>query len=167
MKIAILGFSGSGKSTLATKLGEIYSVPVLHLDSVFFKESWEERDKDEALEIVESFMKKTDWIIEGNYTGLYQKDRLNDADRIIYLNFNRFTCLYRVVKRYFKYRGTTRDDMADGCDEKIDWEFIKWILHEGRNKNTKKHYQEIMEKYNDKAVMCKNQRQVDNYINSL
>lgn len=167
MKIAILGFSGSGKSTLATKLSEIYNIPVLHLDSVFFKEGWEERDKDEASNIVTSFMMQSAWVIEGNYTGLYQKERLKDADKIVYLNFNRFICLYRVVKRYFKYRGTTRDDMADGCDEKIDWEFIKWILHEGRNKNTIKHYQEIMEKYKDKAVMCKNQRQVDNYISSL
>ena len=43
MKIAVLGYSGSGKSTLARKLGELYGVPVLHLDAVQFLPGWRER----------------------------------------------------------------------------------------------------------------------------
>jgi len=34
MKIAVNGYSGSGKSTLARRLGELYQIPVLHLDTV-------------------------------------------------------------------------------------------------------------------------------------
>ena len=42
MKIAIIGYSGTGKSTLARKLANFYKLPVLHLDSVHFKENWQE-----------------------------------------------------------------------------------------------------------------------------
>ena len=56
MKIAILGYSGSGKSTLARALGELYGVPVLHLDTVQFLPDWQVREQDEQLAIVQDFM---------------------------------------------------------------------------------------------------------------
>lgn len=39
---------------------------------------------------------------------------------IIMLLFNRFACLHRVVKRYKKFKNTTRPDMGKGCNEKLD-----------------------------------------------
>lgn len=36
MKIQIIGYSGSGKSTLARQLGELLSLPVLHMDATRF-----------------------------------------------------------------------------------------------------------------------------------
>ena len=53
MKIAIIGYSGSGKSTLAAYLGELYKIPVLHMDRVRFLPNWVERDKDDEAAIVE------------------------------------------------------------------------------------------------------------------
>ena len=167
MKIAIIGFSGSGKSTLAKQLSKFYKIPTLHLDTVFFKEGWNMRDEDETLERVSSFMKHKNWIIKGNYTGLLQEQRRNDADWIVFLNFNRFTCLYRALKRYLHYRGTTRGDVAEGCEEKIDLEFIGWLLYAGRNKAHKNQYQKIIETHKKKIEVCKNQKQLDTYINKL
>ena len=66
MKISIIGYSGSGKSTLAAKLGELYQIPVLFLDTVQFVEGWEERERQEALRISRDFMDKEDWVIERN-----------------------------------------------------------------------------------------------------
>lgn len=40
MKIAVIGFSGGGKSTLARRLGELYGVEVLHLDTVHHLSGW-------------------------------------------------------------------------------------------------------------------------------
>ena len=45
-------------------------------------------------------------------------------DKIIFLNYNRFFCLKSVIKRYKENIGKTRSDMAIGCDEKLDFEFI-------------------------------------------
>ncbi len=100
MKTAICGYSGSGKSTLARRIGEIEQVPVLYLDTVQFVANWQERNRVEARSIVRAFMKQENWVIDGNYTNFFYQERMEAADRILILAFNRFTCLYRAFKRY-------------------------------------------------------------------
>lgn len=164
MKIAILGYSGSGKSTLARKLGEYYNCDVLHFDAVQFLPNWEIRKQEEKERITKEFLDTHDaWVIDGNYSKLYLDQRLEEADMIILMLFNRFKCLYRVTKRYLKYRNQTRPDMGDGCNEKLDWEFVRWILRDGRKKQTRERYRRITEQYKEKTVVLKNQRQLDEW----
>lgn len=54
---------------------------------------------------------------------------LKEVDTIFYFDFPRLICLYRVVKRRIQHRGQTRADMGEGCKEKIDLEFLKWIWY--------------------------------------
>ncbi len=165
MKIAILGYSGSGKSTLARKLSEFHHVPILYLDTVQFLPGWAERDREEARGIVRDFMQINDsWVIDGNYSGFLQAERLEQADVILYLNFPRHVCLRRAVKRYRQHKNTTRESMTDGCTEKLDAEFIWWILHSGRTKAVRQHYREIAARYSGKMLIFKNQQQVDAYV---
>jgi len=133
-KIMIFGFSGAGKSTLAKRLGEKYNIEPTHMDKLHWKSGWREVSKNEQARKLSNILKKDRWIIDGNYTGTFFKERLNSADMIIFLDINRFVCLWRVIKRYFKYRGKSRPDMGDGCSEKLDFEFIYWVLFEGRQK---------------------------------
>ena len=168
MKIAILGYSGSGKSTLAKKLGQHYNIEVLHLDTVQFLPNWVERPDDEKIEIVRKYMDSHEqWIIEGNYSKLYQKRRLEEADLIIVMLFNRWTALKRVTKRFLQYRGRTRSDMTEGCDEKLDLEFIKWVLYEGRNKKKRQQFDTIIKSYNTKTVVIKNQKEIDDFLEGI
>lgn len=165
MKIATVGYSGSGKSTTATKLGAIYNIPVLHLDTVQFMENWQERPPADSQRIVADFMTENDsWVIDGNYKAFYQQQRLEQADMIIFFNFNRFVCLARVLKRFIKFRNRTRPSMAAGCDEKLDFRFVKWILHDGRTAAYKKHYADICKTHSKKVVIIKNQRQLDDFL---
>lgn len=162
MKIVIMGYSGSGKSTLARKLGELYGVDVLHFDTVHFLPDWKIRSREEKERITKEFMDTHDaWVMDGNYSKLSYDRRLAEADVIILLLFGRFSCLYRAAKRYRTYRNTTRPDMAAGCNEKLDWAFVKWILHEGRTLKTKARYRSVMETYPQKVIVVKNQRQLD------
>lgn len=165
MKIAILGYSGAGKSTLAARLGGLYDIPVLHLDTVQFLPDWETRELSEKKRIVSEFMRDNDgWVIDGNYSGLFRTERLEQADMIVMLLFNRFDCLRRAIKRYRSFKGRTRPDMADGCAEKLDAEFIWWILHDGRTKSKKSGYKAICDKYPDRVTVLKNQRQLDEFL---
>lgn len=134
MKIAIIGYSGSGKSTLAKKLSEIYNCPLLYLDTIQFEANWKIRDIDEGRLMVGEFLKNDSWIIDGNYREFLQEKRLQDADKIIFMNFPRRICFPQAFKRYLNYKNKTRESMADGCNEKFDLEFIKWLLFEGRKK---------------------------------
>lgn len=164
MKIAIIGYSGSGKSTLARKLSQHYDCDVLHLDSIRFAPGWVERSSKEMTDYVRPFMdEKESWIIDGNYQGVLHQRRLDEADKIIILDFNRFSCLWRAFKRYHTYKGKTRPDMGQGCSERLDWDFVRWILWEGRNKQSKR-FRRIEKEYSDKVIVLKNQRQLDKFI---
>ena len=161
MKIAILGHSGSGKSTLARKLAEIYKTDVLHFDTVQFLPNWEIRDLEDKKRITKEFLDSHDsWIIDGNYSRLYFDRRMQEADLIIILSFNRFSCLYRAFRRYLKYKNTTRPDMAEGCNEKFDFEFIKWILL----RQTKVKFKDVVFEYGNKVIIIKNQTQLNEYL---
>ena len=165
MKIAIIGYSGSGKSTLAKQLAEVYNIPVLHFDKVQFRPNWEIRPQASKEIMTKTFLDlHKDWVIDGNYSKLSFERRMEEADVIIMLLFNRFSCLYRVWRRYLKYKNTTRSDMADGCDEKLDAEFVKWVLRDGRSKRTRERFQNVIARYPEKTVVIKNQRQLDAYM---
>ena len=162
MKIAIIGYSGSGKSTLAKKLAEFYQIPVLHFDRVQFRPNWEIRPQASKEIMTKTFLDlHKDWVIDGNYSKLSFERRMEEADVIIMLLFNRFSCLCRVTRRYLKYKNATRSDMADGCKEKLDAEFVKWVLREGRKKSSRQRYQRVMAQYPDKTIVVKNQRQLN------
>lgn len=167
MKIAVLGHSGIGKSTLAKWIGKFYSLPVLYLDTVYFTSGWQERNPEEAKEIVTTFMAHEDWVIDGNFSGLHLTERLEQADCIICLCFSRWNCLYRAYKRYFKYRNKSRESMAEGCKEKLDWEFVWWILYKGRDRGKQEFYHNVATKYKDKTVVLKNQKQINAWLYSL
>ena len=162
MKVAIIGYSGSGKSTLARKFGQFYHAEVLHLDQVHHMPGWKERDYESARKIVSDFLDEhSSWVIDGNYGKLLFERRIEEADIIIMLLFNRFSSLLRAWKRYRTYKGKSRPDMAEGCPEKMDAEFIKWILFDGRTKSTRNHYRKIKLQFPDKVIILKNQRQID------
>jgi adenylate kinase family enzyme len=46
---------------------------------------------------------------------------------VIFLDTARLVCLWRVLKRAILYRSRTRPDMAEGCHERLDWGFIRWV----------------------------------------
>jgi adenylate kinase family enzyme len=168
MKVAIIGYSGSGKSTLAGRLGSFYNCPVLYLDKIQFEENWKERDVETAKAIVKDFLDSNgSWIIDGNYTKFFRERRLEEADVIIYMNFSRWICLRQVLARYRKYKGKTRESIADGCDEKLDYEFIKWILIDGRLKEKQEQYAETIKKYSEKTIILKNRKETSAFLYNL
>lgn len=165
MKIAVLGFSGSGKSTLAKRLSRHYNIKALHLDSVHWLSGWQEREEQEGRQAVENFLKENDqWVIDGNYSRYSHKERIEQSNLIIILLFNRFTCLCRVLKRYKKYKNSVREDMGEGCEEKVDWEFAKWVFFEGRSKKRKQSFYDIAKKNKDKTIILKSQKALDNWL---
>jgi len=121
----ILGSAGSGKSTLSRQLGEILELPVVHIDTIFWQPGWVGNPRDQVTARVIEEADKEAWVMDGNYSATIEH-RAQRADTIIFIDFNRFICLYRVVKRRIKNHGKTRPDMTVGCPERIDWEFLKY-----------------------------------------
>ena len=125
-RVIIVGSGGSGKSTFSRQLGEITGLPVIHLDTLFWKPNWTSTPKDEWAEIVRCEIAKPEWIMDGNFGGTREM-RIQAADTIFVLDPPRWLCIYRIFKRLALYHNKKRPDMAEGCHEKIDWEFIMWV----------------------------------------
>jgi len=165
MKIAIIGYSGAGKSTLAEKLSLYYSIPKLHMDTLQFQPGWQDSDRDWMLDEMKSFLTTQEaWVIDGNYSWCYYEERMQEADQIIFLNFSSGNCLLRAFKRYLKYRGKVRESMAAGCQEQFNWEFIRWILRDGRTNNAKERYQKFCQEYSHKVTIIRNQKELDQFL---
>lgn len=168
MKIAIVGYSGSGKSTLARFLSEHFQTDVLYLDKVNWLPGWIERDKDETRAIVGEFLDShTDWIIDGSYGSVHYRRRMEEADKIIFLNFNRFTCLHRAFKRMKEYKNKNRFSMTEGCPERISWQFFWWLVWTGRSKKRTQKFKQLQERYHGKITVLKNQRQLDEFLKQI
>ena len=92
---------------------------------------------------------------------------MREADQIIFLNFSPLTCLFRAFKRYLTYRGKVRESMAAGCQEQFNWEFIRWILWDGRTKNAKDRYQYLNNTYPEKMRILHSQAEIDCFLKAL
>lgn len=164
MKIAVLGYSGAGKSTLAAQLGQQLDLPVLHLDRVHWLPGWVEQEKETELEQAGQFLDTHDcWVVDGNYLSLWGERRLEEADLILMLQFSRWICLKRVLKRQRQNRGCSRPSMTQGCLEKLDREFLCWILRDGRNAAHREEYRGILARYPQKALRFTSPKALKNW----
>lgn len=77
-------------------------------------------------QIIEELVRKDKYIMDGNYSRTLST-RMKNADTIFFFDLPRYLCIYGAIKRRILNHGKTRSDMAEGCKEKIDLEFIKWI----------------------------------------
>lgn len=156
-RIAIVGSGGSGKSTLARQLAAITGLPLIHLDLKFWLPNWKQVPKEEWAAKMEVLTQGESWIMDGDYGGTMEM-RFVAADLVIFLDINRFVCLYRVIKR----RNKKRTDFPNFLEEKLDWDFFKFLIwiwnFPKRNRNT---IIRLHEKYPDKPfVTIKNKREL-------
>lgn len=125
-RVLVIGSGGSGKSTFARRLGELLDIEVKHLDRFYWRPGWTEPAKEDWLQTVAELVSGDAWIIDGNFSGTLEL-RIRHCDTIIFLDMSRLLCLWRVVKRRLLYHKRSRPDMTEGCNEKIDLEFLSWV----------------------------------------
>ena len=123
----MIGSGGAGKSTFARRLGQLLDIEVIHLDALYWNAGWVETPKPVWAERVAELVQRPAWIMDGNYSGTFDI-RLKACDAVVFLDLPRLLCLRRVLKRSLIYRNLSRPDMAAGCQEKLDLEFIKFLL---------------------------------------
>lgn len=124
----VIGVSpGVGKSTFARRLGGVTGIEVTHLDRFYWKPNWVEATLEEFSAVQQQVVQNEQWIIEGNYSSTIPI-REPHADTVIYLELPLRVCLYRVLKRRVQFHGKTRNDVGEGCKEKIDKAFLKFIV---------------------------------------
>jgi adenylate kinase family enzyme len=123
----IVGGPGSGKSTLARALGARTGLPVRHMDLIHWQPGWVERDRAEKDRLTRAVHAEDAWIFEGGHSRTYD-ERAARADTLIWLDLPVGLRLWRVVRRWLTWWGRTRPDLPEDCPERLDPEFIRFIL---------------------------------------
>jgi adenylate kinase family enzyme len=163
-RIMIIGSPGSGKSTFAGKLSQITQLPLIHLDKEFWKDGWIETPRQEWVEKQKRLILGDEWIIDGNYGGTMDL-RLEKADTIICFKLSRTTCILSYLKRVITNMGKVRPDMPEGCPEKFDFEFMKYIWN--FPKVSGKANIDVLEKNIDKQIIVfKSRKQSKQFLAS-
>lgn len=103
-RIAIIGCGGSGKTHLANRLAALLSLPLTHLDGVYYDADWNPLPQEEFAAIQRDLVSAPRWLIEGNYAGTLPI-RLAVADTVIFLDLPPVTCLVGIIQRRLRYRG--------------------------------------------------------------
>jgi|SRR6187402_1811655 len=132
-RVLILGCPGSGKSRLARELAARTGLPLVHLDQIYWRPGWVEPSKEEWHAQLPEILARPAWILDGNYGGSIAL-RLDAADTAILLDHPTWLCLFRVFRRSVLGWGRTRSDMAEGCPERFDLQFIRYVLNFSRAK---------------------------------
>jgi adenylate kinase family enzyme len=135
-RVLIIGCGGAGKSTLAIALGRTLGIPVHHLDRLFWRPGWIASESGEFEEAIRKILINDAWIMDGNYGGSLPM-RIGSADTIIFLDLPTMTCLIGAFRRFWRYRGRSRPDMTEGNVERINPEFLNWILTYRRTRRPK------------------------------
>lgn len=164
-RIMIIGCGGAGKSTLARQLGEKTGLPVVHLDKLFWKPGWVSLSQEEFDLVHQEAISRERWIIDGNFDRTIPQ-RLSRCDTVLYLDFSRWACVMGVAKRVLTTYGTVREDMGEGCPERFDLEFLKWVWDFNKNKR-QKNYRLLEEAEGVEVIILKNRREVKRFLSSL
>lgn len=160
-KISIIGASGTGKTTLSDNLGQVLNLPVYHLDGINYFKNWEKRDKEERDKIITEIIEKDRWVMDGTYNSTL-KQRLENSDLIIYLDYSSIAQVKGVIGRYIKKHGKEREEIP-GCEEKMSLEFLLWVINWRRNKRANI-LNIIGEINNEKVLIFKNRRNLNKWF---
>jgi adenylate kinase family enzyme len=165
-KILVIGSGGSGKSTLARELGELLDIEVKHLDRLYWQAGWTEPSKEEWLHKVKALTSEDSWVMDGNFGGTLEV-RMQRCDTIVFLDLPRPLCLWRIAKRRLLYHNRSRPDMAEGCPEKLDWEFVKWVWSYSQRSRPK--VVKLLREHSEtkRIVWLRSRADVHNFLGSL
>ena len=165
-RILIIGCAGAGKTTLSRQLQEKLGLPVVHLDQIWWSPgNWEHLERDAFDKALLLELEKPRWIMEGNYDRTLPM-RLEHCDTVIWLDYNRFVCMGRWLKRIVTNWGKVRFDMAPGCFERFEWAFAKEIWN--FNKVNRGKYESLFAHSRDKKIYrFKTPCQLKKYLETL
>ena len=123
-RIVVVGSQGSGKSYLSLALGKKLGLPVIHLDTLYWRPGWKHSDLADFRARVAQAIAGDNWIVDGSFSGLCLDLTVARADLFVALERPRWLCVWRVLQRSAFQRRGKRADLPEGCPEQFDWDLV-------------------------------------------
>lgn len=191
MKMIVIGYSGAGKTVFTEELAKYFKCPVMHIDDLLFTSEFDPRDSAIALKNVEKIMRENAfWIMDGYKDTFTKREWLEEADYIVFLNFSRMICFWRVLKRTcgrvtrtFKNRKNVNIHATEEkfIDTKLEYEAYKiikrktiwkkskifkslrWILLDERCLSDGRYYYDVGKDFLEKFIVLQKPKDVDRF----
>jgi adenylate kinase family enzyme len=161
-RILIVGVSGTGKTRLAKRLSGKLHIPVILLDTIFWKENWQEEDPKVVESKIRNAIQKDQWIIEG-YIEPLGPERVARADQVVYLDYPGYLAFWGGLSRWRQFRGTTRPEMPAGNIEAFGWKFLMTLLR----RDERPEIEAAIQAYENKVVRLTSWRATEAYFNRV
>ncbi|WP_456835992.1 DNA topology modulation protein [Bradyrhizobium sp. USDA 4519] len=140
----------------------------MSIDALFWKPGWVESGRDEFERRVTEAAQEPRWIMDGNYMRHGAGElRRELSDTIIWFDLPRSTCMLGIFRRIAGSYGEVRPEMAEGCPEKIDLEFFRyvWIYRRQQRPKLIEYFAGLRP---DQSLVCFTDRaQADDYLKRL
>lgn len=159
-KVIVIGCPGSGKSRFSKELHGITSLPLFHLDMMYWNPDKTTVAKPFFRERLSAVLEGERWIIDGNY-GSTMELRMAACDTVIFLDYPIDVCLSGIRERI----GKPRSDMP-WVETEEDPEFVEFI--KSYNSESRPRVMELLKKYSDKSIyIFKGRNESDEFLSML
>lgn len=183
-KILIMGYSGSGKTTLAAKIGQKLGCRVIYIDELQFTDTFEMQDQKKVFsQINEALAQQDSWVIDG-YLSQYIEDKwLEAADCVLFLNFSRWRCLVRLLKRSQSHHRQDhiqpprpdlppseekklkrRRERPEGWMKRKNLRYLRWIFLQENRLRRQRYYFRTGERCTEKFMVVNTPKQLDAFL---
>ncbi len=159
-RIIVLGCPGSGKSTFARALAARTGLPLIHLDSVWWRADGSHISRDEFDRALAELLAGEKWIMDGDYSRTYEV-RLRAADTVIFLDYPEDVCMAGIVGRV----GEERPDIP-WTESALDPELVAMVKNYARDNRPV--LLDLLRRYADRQVLVFTDRtRADRWLSEL
>lgn len=133
-RLAIIGNAGAGKTTLSRILAAHYQLPLIHVDSIQFIDGMLIRPHSESIATLGEIQARDSWLIDGYGPLDILVNRLELADKIIFIDFPIWRHYWWALKRQIWSLWSPRAELPKNCNDATLRQTLKlfktiWKVH--------------------------------------
>ena len=160
-RILVIGCPGAGKTYFSKALAKKLSLPIVHMDNLYWREDKTSISTDELKAKLQPYLEKKEWIIDGNYHKTLEM-RLPYATDVFVLDLPRTECIQGILDRIDQ----PRDDIPWIEREDDATELIAWTADYGFR--TKDEEMALLDKNKHLHVhIIKSRQEMNDYLGKL
>ena len=159
-RILILGCPGSGKSNFARALAARTGLPLVHLDTGWWRADGTHIPREDFDRALDGLLRGEQWIMDGDYSRTYEV-RIRAADTVIFLDYPEAVCMDGIRARV----GQPRPDMP-WKESTLDPELV--ALGQNYCRDNRPALLALLQKYPEKQTLVFPSRQeADRWLSRL